>query len=634
MPNNLITKDIDNPIVLHIVNNELDTVTDTPFATPQAAYERVAKVLATVNIPLHVPGQFEHNGGMDVFDLTQFFSDLDGEEKLFLYFEYQLEDSGLYTVFAEVVNFDDLHDLIDNYNSEKQSLNEMIAPNKHPYIQALKRPIRKDNSGMSILSHLGGTDADKHSLGTGYFGSAYHRPNKNEVVKVYNDPAYHEYAKYARDHHHEDPHLPKITSVHRIKGTQLGVARMEKLNPTSMGDKWGDSQASREPWVGKNDDFEEAVKKHPTMKATLTKAHQHMASKGHKVWADVHSGNVMKRDDGTPVLTDPFATSTEARFSHFNPTKKTLKEMIAPNKHPLIHALKNNDGYDGDAGQKIYSSLYNTPAHSNYLGAGAFGSAYARKDHVIKVYDDPGYHEFAKYARDHHHEDPHLPKIHSVQRIKGTQYGVVKMEKLHPIAKGMYSDRDSDKEDWMKGKNASIITGVKEHPTMSKTIEKIRAHLNSKGIEHNLDLHSGNIMKRDDGTPVLTDPVVSYNTLNLSVFKPGKKSLKEMTVRDVSKKLAQHGFEPHRSHGGHDVWKHKSGKGKIIPVPRHKGDLPHGTAKSILKSANIIETAPPGAKYERLVKHIKQSYASDGVLTKKEKSIAFATAWKAYKNKE
>lgn len=46
----------------------------------------------------------------------------------------------------------------------------------------------------------------------------------------------------------------------------------------------------------------------------------------------------------------------------------------------------------------------------------------------------------------------------------------------------------------------------------------------------------------------------------------------------------------------------------------------------------ISEKAPPGAKYERMVKHIKAGYAKDG-LTKKEKGIAFATAWKA-KNRE
>lgn len=48
---------------------------------------------------------------------------------------------------------------------------------------------------------------------------------------------------------------------------------------------------------------------------------------------------------------------------------------------------------------------------------------------------------------------------------------------------------------------------------------------------------------------------------------------------------------------------------------------------------NIEEKAPPGAKYERMVKHIKKSYSDDG-LTKKEKAIAYATAWKAKKKNE
>ena len=43
------------------------------------------------------------------------------------------------------------------------------------------------------------------------------------------------------------------------------------------------------------------------------------------------------------------------------------------------------------------------------------------------------------------------------------------------------------------------------------------------------------------------------------------------------------------------------------------------------------EKAPPGAKAERMVKHIKSGYAKDGKLTDKEKAIAYATAWKAKK---
>lgn len=42
----------------------------------------------------------------------------------------------------------------------------------------------------------------------------------------------------------------------------------------------------------------------------------------------------------------------------------------------------------------------------------------------------------------------------------------------------------------------------------------------------------------------------------------------------------------------------------------------------------LEEKAPPGAKYERMVKHIKKGYSKGG-LSDKEKSIAYATAWKA-----
>ena len=44
----------------------------------------------------------------------------------------------------------------------------------------------------------------------------------------------------------------------------------------------------------------------------------------------------------------------------------------------------------------------------------------------------------------------------------------------------------------------------------------------------------------------------------------------------------------------------------------------------------VGEKAPPGEKAERMVKHIKKGYSKDGKLTPKEKSIAFATAWKAH----
>ncbi|NUO81379.1 type II toxin-antitoxin system HicA family toxin [candidate division KSB1 bacterium] len=57
-----------------------------------------------------------------------------------------------------------------------------------------------------------------------------------------------------------------------------------------------------------------------------------------------------------------------------------------------------------------------------------------------------------------------------------------------------------------------------------------------------------------------------------------------MTKREIEKLLKQAGFLK-RSSGKHDIWI-KPGF-PPIPVPRHKGDIPSGTAKSILKAAGL-----------------------------------------------
>lgn len=48
------------------------------------------------------------------------------------------------------------------------------------------------------------------------------------------------------------------------------------------------------------------------------------------------------------------------------------------------------------------------------------------------------------------------------------------------------------------------------------------------------------------------------------------------------------------------------------------------------QSKGVTEVAPPGAKAERMVKHIKKSLSKDGRLSDKDKAIAYATTWKAH----
>jgi hypothetical protein len=56
-----------------------------------------------------------------------------------------------------------------------------------------------------------------------------------------------------------------------------------------------------------------------------------------------------------------------------------------------------------------------------------------------------------------------------------------------------------------------------------------------------------------------------------------------------------------------------------------RGELEIGESEQ-----GVAEVAPPGAKAERMVKHIKKGYAKDGKLTKTEKSKAYGAAWKAH----
>ncbi len=57
-----------------------------------------------------------------------------------------------------------------------------------------------------------------------------------------------------------------------------------------------------------------------------------------------------------------------------------------------------------------------------------------------------------------------------------------------------------------------------------------------------------------------------------------------MTKREIEKLLKKAGFLK-KSGGRHDIWIKKGFP--PIPVPRHRGDIPEGTAKSIIKTAQL-----------------------------------------------
>ncbi|MBT3368422.1 MAG: type II toxin-antitoxin system HicA family toxin [Nitrospina sp.] len=59
-----------------------------------------------------------------------------------------------------------------------------------------------------------------------------------------------------------------------------------------------------------------------------------------------------------------------------------------------------------------------------------------------------------------------------------------------------------------------------------------------------------------------------------------------MTKKELLKILRKAGWRPERE-GKHEIW---SKSGKILPIPRHKGDIPIGTVNNIFRRAGIKKT--------------------------------------------
>jgi len=76
--------------------------------------------------------------------------------------------------------------------------------------------------------------------------------------------------------------------------------------------------------------------------------------------------------------------------------------------------------------------------------------------------------------------------------------------------------------------------------------------------------------------------------------------------------------------------RHIGGRGEVTKKGKGTRVGKDAASTSTKPVVDVYEVAPPGDKAERMVKHIKQGYAKDGKLTKKEKGIAYATAWKAH----
>jgi len=111
---------------------------------------------------------------------------------------------------------------------------------------------------------------------------------------------------------------------------------------------------------------------------------------------------------------------------------------------------------------------------------------------------------------------------------------------------------------------------------------------------------------------------------------PNRQEYRDQVVQRVKAAMGQQGVAEAKSASRrwHDALQRE--KERRERNERAGQELLNPKKKEEPKEKDVKEVAPPTAKGERMVKHIKKGYADDGKLTDKERSIAYATAWKAH----
>lgn len=120
--------DINDDAVEDAINRYLSAVTARSVVTPYIALEKIRKILAYYKIFIPQTVFLEGDEGNEVFEISQFGDKMgmtdDGEVKvndsdgLYLYFEWMMNEEGLFDIFSEIVDEEELDELLADFDDE------------------------------------------------------------------------------------------------------------------------------------------------------------------------------------------------------------------------------------------------------------------------------------------------------------------------------------------------------------------------------------------------------------------------------------------------------------------------------------------------------------------------------------
>lgn len=159
-----------------------------------------------------------------------------------------------------------------------------------------------------------------YGVGGGSYCNVWGNPKKNYVLKLtYNpDPAYAYYVSLIKKLHNN--HLPIISDLKRIKvnGKNCYIYLIEKLNKADEG--WPVADGLNTIMQCPNTKLDELFQYATYFQKTYFKKNSEIVKLARllgkyknksgirNIFLDMHSGNIMQRNDGTIVITDPYAS--------------------------------------------------------------------------------------------------------------------------------------------------------------------------------------------------------------------------------------------------------------------------------------------------------------------------------------
>jgi hypothetical protein len=130
---------IEDPSVVDAINSNLEVATACSYRTPYNSLEEIRKVLAYYKIFLPKSIFLDQTDGNDVFEISQFGEKTGmnnqgevvtaNDSSLFVYFEWSVNERGMFDTFACICNQQELDDVLADFDSETgDDLNEQAMP--------------------------------------------------------------------------------------------------------------------------------------------------------------------------------------------------------------------------------------------------------------------------------------------------------------------------------------------------------------------------------------------------------------------------------------------------------------------------------------------------------------------------